>query len=426
MTWWKGLLAALIVAGLVAVTIAGARERPTPPTEVQKGEVKRGPITRTVTGAGKVQAATTVKISSNLSGDLIELDVKEGDKVTKGQVLGRLDRRRYEASTRQAQSAMNAAKSDVATAQVDVDRIGKELARIDALVEKGMASKAEAEKSTSDLLAARARVAALQDRTSQAAAFYEESVNNLSKTVLLSPIDGTVIEMTREVGERVRGSDFNEDVVMTLAALNLMEVKIEVGEHEVVHLKQAQKSEIKVDALEGQTFEGSVVEIAQKALIRNPGTEQETTSFPVTVALAIRPPGVMPGMSAEVKIIADQRDNAVIVPVQAVTVRPEAMLQDNKPESIEGGKQIINAPKGEQFAKVVFVVDDQNKVQVRRVRTGIASDTNVEIIEGLKEGEHIVEGPYRTLAKDLKDGDTIEEGKGKGKGGARGFGPSRG
>ncbi len=424
MTWWKGLIAAVIVVGLVGVTVAGLKERPPPPTEVQKGTVKRGPITRTVTGAGKVQAATTVKISSNLSGDLVELLVKEGDKVTKGQVLGRLDRRRYEANTKQAQSAVNAARSDVATAQVDVDRLQREYTRVAALVEKGMASKAEEEKTSSDLSAAKARVTAFQDRAGQAAAVLDESLNNLSKTVLVSPIDGTVIERTREVGERVRGSDFNEDVVMTLAALASMEVKIEVGEHEVVHLKEGQRSEIKVDALEGQTFDGTVVEIAQKALIRNPGTEQETTSFPVTVALTARPPGVMPGMSAEVKIVADQRDSTIIVPVQAVTVRPEGVLNDTKPESVEGGKQVIATPKGEQFAKVVFVIDDSNKVSVRRVRTGIASDTDIEILEGLKEGEHIVEGPYRTLAKDLKDGDTIEESKGRG--GRGGPGPQRG
>ncbi len=423
MTWWKGLIAAVIVAVLVAITVAGLKERPPPATEVQKGEVKRGPITRTVTGAGKVQAATTVKISSNLSGDLTELLVKEGDLVKKGQVLGRLDRRRYEAGTKQAQSAMNASRSDVATSQVEVDRLTRELQRIEGLVEKGMASKAEAEKGQSDLAAARARVAALTDRTAQAAAVLEESTNNLSKTVLVAPIDGNVIQLTREVGERVRGSDFNEDVVMTLAALASMEVKIEVGEHEVVHLRVGQKAEVKVDALEGQTFEGQVVEIAQTALIRNPGTEQETTSFPVTVALTARPPGVVPGMSAETKIIADQRESTVMVPVQAVTVRPESMLQDNKPDSIEGGKQVAkSAPKGDQFAKVVFVVDDSNKVQMRRVRTGIASDTDIEILEGLKEGEKIVEGPYRTLAKDLKDGDQIEDTKNKN----TGRGPQRG
>lgn len=422
MTWWKGLIAAVIVLGVAGIAIGGLRDKPPPAVEVQVGAAKKSAITRTVTGAGKVQAATTVKISSSLSGDLLELNVKAGEQVTRGQVLGRIDRRRFEAAVKQAQAAVSAAKADMKAAQVGADRASSELARVVALVEKGMASKAEVEKITSERDSGLAQVAALNDRVTQAAARLDEASSDLAKTTLYAPIDGTVIELSREVGERVRGSDFSEDVVMTIAALATMEVKIEVSEHEVVHLKVGQKSEVKVDALEGQTFEGTVVEIAQKALIRNPGSEAETTSFPVTVALTARPPGVLPGMSSEVKIIAESRESALVVPVQAVTVRPEKMLND-LPAAIEGKK--LEAPKStEAFAKVVFVVDADNKAHVRRVRTGISSDTDVEVLEGLKDGERVVEGPYRTLAKELKDGDRIEEtkpgdkkfGKGKGKG----------
>jgi HlyD family secretion protein len=424
MTWWKGLIAALIVAGVGGITWAGLREKPPPATEVQFGKVKKGPITRTVTGAGKVEAATTVKISSNLSGDLIELPLKVGDVVTKGQVLAKLDRRRFEANVRQSAAALAAAKSEIATVQVEIDRLTRELERVQGLVDKGLASKAEAERAASDLAGAKSRQASQSDRATQAAAVLEEAQNNLGKTTLYSPIDGNVIELTREIGERVRGSDFNEDVVMTLAALHTMEVKIEVGEHEVVHLKLGQKADIKIDAFEGQTFEGTVVEIAQKALIRNPGTEQETTSFPVTVALVAKPDRVLPGMSAEVKVTADQRDSALIVPVQAVTVRPERSLADTA-ANIEGNK--LSAPKkGETFAKVVFVVDADKKVHARRVKTGISSDTDIEIIDGLVEGDEIVEGPYRTLAKDLKEGDLVEEQKSGGKGGPGGPGRKRG
>ncbi|HEY1089078.1 MAG TPA: efflux RND transporter periplasmic adaptor subunit, partial [Archangium sp.] len=256
MTWWKAVIALIIVAGVGAITFAGLREKPPPAIEVQFGKVKKGPITRTVTGAGKVEAATTVKISSNLSGDLVELPVKVGDTVTKGQVLAKLDRRRIEANVRQAQAAANAAKTEIATIQVDLDRLTREAARVEGLVQKGLASAAELERANSDIAASKSRLAAQTDRAAQAAAVLEESQNNLAKTTLFSPIDGSVIEVTREVGERVRGSDFNEDVVMTLAALHAMEVKIEVGEHEVVHLKLGQKSDIKIDAFEGQTFEG--------------------------------------------------------------------------------------------------------------------------------------------------------------------------
>ncbi len=422
MTWWKGLIAAVLVLGSGAIAVAGLREKPPPSVEVQVGAAKKAPITRTVTGAGKVQAATTVKISSSLSGDLLELNVKAGEQVTRGQVLGRIDRRRFEAAVKQAQAAVSAAKADSRAAQVNADRLAAEVVRVSGLVDKGLASKAEVEKVVADRDTALAQVAALNDRASQATARLEESGSDLSKTTLYAPIDGTVIELSREVGERVRGSDFSEDVVMTIAALATMEVKIEVGEHEVVHLKVGQKSEVKVDALEGQAFGGTVVEIAQKALIRNPGSEAETTSFPVTVALTARPPGVLPGMSSEVKIIAENRESALVVPVQAVTVRPEKMLKD-VPATIEGKK--LEVPKStESFAKVVFVVDAENKAHVRRVRTGISSDTDVEVLEGLVEGDRVVEGPYRTLAKELKDGDHIEEVKpGEKKGG---FGKGKG
>ncbi len=162
-------------------------------------------------------------------------------------------------------------------------------------------------------------------------------------------------------------------------------------------------------------------EIAQKALIRNPGSEAETTTFPVTVALTARPPGVLPGMSSEVKIVAESRDSALVVPVQAVTVRPEKLLADTS-LPVEG-TSLVAKKSAEAFAKVVFTIDGENKAHVRRVRTGISSDTDVEVLEGLKEGDRVVEGPYRSLAKELKEGDRIEEGqlggksgKGKGKG----------
>jgi HlyD family secretion protein len=417
MKWWKSAIAVGLLLGVAAITVAGLRQRPPPAVEVQFAKAKKGSITRTITGAGKVEAVTTVKISSNLSGDLIQLLVKEGDRVAKGQVLGQIDRKRFEAASKQALAAQSAARADAQVAQVELDRCAHDHARVEALVKKGLASAAELDKVQADKDAALARLASSKERHAQAGAAYEEAQTNLSKTTLVSPIDGNVIEKSREVGERVRGSDFSEDVVMTLAALNAMEVKIEVGEHEVVYLREGQKADISVDALEGQTFEGSVTEIAQKALIKNPGTEQEVTTFPIKVALTSRPPGVMPGMSAEVRIAAEMRNDAIIVPIQAVTVRSDKNLAD-APAPIEGAITGLTAKKRtETLAKVVFVVDGEGKARPRRVRTGIASDTEMEIVDGLQEGDKVVEGPYRTLAKDLKDGDRVEEMKPKGRGG---------
>ncbi|MCE9670387.1 efflux RND transporter periplasmic adaptor subunit [Myxococcus stipitatus] len=406
MKWWKGAIAGALFLGAAAITVGGLKERPPPSQEVQIAKARKGTITRTITGAGKVQAATTVKISSSLSGDLVELAVKDGDPVKKGQVLGRIDKRVYEAAVKQALASQNASRADTQVAEVEVQRTSQELARVEGLTAKGLASAAELDVARAAKNTAEARLASARQLLARNIAVVESAQTDLSKTTLLSPIDGNVIELSREVGERVRGSELAEDVVMTIAALNAMEVKFEVGEHEVVHLKTGQPAEVSLDALEGQTFQGSVVEIAQKALIKNAGTEAEVTSFPITVALEMRPPGVLPGMSAEARISAETRNDVVLVPIQAVTVRSERMLPDFK-ESVEGGA--LKAKRTESLAKVVFVVDAGNKAQVRRVQTGIASDTELEILSGINEGDRVVEGPYRTLSKELNDGDIVRE-----------------
>ncbi len=420
MTWWKGLIAGVLVLAVAGITVAGLRDRPPPATEVQVAKVRKGTISRVIIGAGKVEASTTVKISSNLSGDLVERPVELGDKVKKGQVLGRIDPRPFTAAVKQAQAAVSAARADTANAQVEVDRNKLELDRVQGLAKRGMASGAEVDKAKSDYNGALARVAATQQRYQGQVAALENAQTNLSRTTLGSPIEGTVIELSREIGERVRGSDFSEDTVMTVAALNSMEVKIEVGEHEVVHLRNGQHAELSVDALEGQSFEGQVVEIAQKATIKNPGTESEVTTFPVKVALDSRPPGVLPGMSSEVRITAETHENAVIVPIQAVTVRPDKSLPDSQPPG-EAGTSLAAKKRTETLAKIVFVVDGDKKARARRVRTGIASDTDLEVLDGLKEGERVVEGPFRTVSKELKEGDPLKENAPKG--GPRGTEP---
>ncbi|MDQ3266911.1 MAG: efflux RND transporter periplasmic adaptor subunit [Myxococcota bacterium] len=418
MKWWKAVIALVLFAAVTGITVKGVSNRPAPAKEVQIGKVRKGSITRTVSGTGKVQAATTVKISSNLSGDLTELLVRNGDRVVRGQVLGRIDKRRFEAASKQALAGQSAARAEMQVQQVEVDRAGNEYARVEVLVGKGLASGAELEQVRAARDSALARLASSRERLAQAAAQNDEASNSLRQTTLVSPIEGTVIEVTREVGERVRGSDFSEDVVMTIASLAAMEVVIEVGEHEVVHLKEGQQTEVEVDALEGQTFEGTVVEIAQKANIKNPGTDQEVTNFPVTVALTVRPPGVLPGMSSEVRINAETHTDTLIVPIQAVTVRAEKTLPDFKPE-VEGGMVLTAKRRAETLAKVVFVVDADNKAKIRRVKTGISSDTDFEILDGLQDGDQVVEGPYRTLAKELKDGDDVQAQGGPGGPGAK-------
>lgn len=408
MTWWKGILLALTLLLVVGITVAGLRDRPLPATEVQLARAHKGTISRTVVGAGKVQATTTVKISSSLSGDLVELDVKNGDHITKGQVLGRLDPRRFQAAAKQMEASALAARADTQVADVELRRVTSEHQRVQGLAQRGLASAAEVEKSRSEQESSLARQSAARERLAQAVAGYDQAKTDLAHTVLVAPMDGNVIERDREVGERVRGSEFSEDTVMVVAALATMEVQFDVGEHDIVFLKKGQEAAITVDALEGQTFKGTVVELAQRATIKNPGTEQEVTTFPVKVAILARPPGVLPGMSAEVRVIADTHKDVVTVPIQAVTIRPERLLSAGK-GAIEGGGLSASPPHGETLAKVVFVVDDENHAHMRRVQPGISSDTELEVTDGLKDGDRVVEGPFRTVSKELKDGAPVHE-----------------
>jgi multidrug efflux pump subunit AcrA (membrane-fusion protein) len=164
MTWWKGLIAGVLLLAVAGITVAGLRDRPPPATEVQVAKVRKGTISRVIIGAGKVEASTTVKISSNLSGDLVERPVELGDKVKKGQVLGRIDPRPFTAAAKQAQASMSAARADTANAQVDVDRTKLELERVEGLAKRGMSSGAELDKAKSDYNGAQARLSAAYQR----------------------------------------------------------------------------------------------------------------------------------------------------------------------------------------------------------------------------------------------------------------------
>jgi HlyD family secretion protein len=399
----------VILAAVGGMGWKGLGNRAAPPVEVELTKVHRGALVRTVSGTGKVQSATTVKISSNLSGILIDRPIRMGDRVTKDQVLAHIDRRIYEAAAKQARAGVSAAIAEAQVATVDVNHTAAELARQETLATKNMASAAEVEQARATHDGALARLASARERVQQSEAQAEQTDKNLSNATLRSPIEGSVIETSREVGERVRGSDLSEDVVMTLASLSAMEVRIEVSEHDVVHLKMGQKASVEIDSLEGQAFDGVVTEIAQNAVVKNPGTEAELITFPVKVALDQRPQGALPGMSAEVHITAERREDALFVPIQAVTVRAEKAMPDHltKVEHLA-----LEAARGkEPLAKVVFVVDAQHKARVRRVRTGISSNTDFEILEGLQDGDEVVTGPYRIVAKDLKDGDEVGQPK---------------
>src|SRR5204863_4642875 len=305
----------------------------------------------------------------------------------------------------------------------------RDLGRTKKLVDERLASQSELDKLVTQLKMDEGRLAAQKELVAQNVGQLETALYNLSRATLTAPIDGTVLELSHKVGERIRGSDFSEDVVMLMGGLADMEVKAEVGEHEVVAIHVGDDTAVEIDAIPNKQVKGHVVAVGKNAQIKNPGTDAEVTTFFVRVGLDVPPESALPGMSSAVSISTATHDNVVMVPIQAVTSR-EAKKKEQKAAPREGEIKVADsttasAPAGTNGAtgndppvkaatgkpkpvKVVFVVDKDGVAQMREVQTGIASRTDVEILTGVAEGDTVVDGPYRTLARELQEGQKVK------------------
>jgi HlyD family secretion protein len=264
------------------------------------------------------------------------------------------------------------------------------------------------ENAGTELLAGKARLQASVAKLAQAEAALREARNAFGMTTLTAPIDGVVTKREKQVGERVRGSDFSEDVILVISTLSRMEMKMEVGEQEVVYLKEGDTAEVEVDALPDRKLPAKVVEVARNANVKNAGTEGEVTTFFVRLALSEASASALPGMSAQASVFTDTRADAIVVPIQAVTVRPAKELKGGPAESPELALKSGSRAKRDPMQKVVFVMEG-GVAKLRKVETGLASDTELEIVSGVAAGERVIEGPYRVLAKELAEGKPVTE-----------------
>jgi HlyD family secretion protein len=429
MTKGRWILAGIVVAVVGFATVQGLRPKAPPPAEVTTSVAKKGTVTRVVTAAGHLQARETVKVSSNVTGDLLSLSVKEGDHVVRGQVLGQIDKRLYETQVTQYRGTVASARAQIAQIEVAIEQDKRDLGRVKRLVDERLASMSDLDKATTQLKVDEGRLASQKELVAQSIGQLDTALYNLSRATLTAPIDGTVLELSHKVGERIRGSDFSEDVVLLMGGLADMEVKAEVGEHEVVAVHVGDEAAVDIDAIPDKQFKGHVVAVGKNAQIKNPGTDAEVTTFFVRVGLDVPPEGALPGMSSAVSISTATHDNVVMIPIQAVTSR-EAKKREQKAAPREGELVVADAKAAPANAaggkddpptkaatgkpkpvKVVFVVDKDGVVQMREVQTGIASRTDVEILTGVNEGDTVVDGPYRTLARELQEGQKVKQQK---------------
>lgn len=405
----------VVIAVFVVINLNKKGEK----IKVQTEKVTKGKITETVSGSAKIQPEVQVKISAKVSGQIMELAVKEGDLVKKGQFLCQLDQEGYQASVEQNQS-------NLAFAQAGFSKSKSEYDRYKSLFSDNLASESELELAKSSYEQAKATV-------EQADAYLRQARDNLAKTTIKAPMDGIVSQLNKKLGEMAMGSQFTLDVIMVVADLAKMQAETEIDENDVIHVTLGDTSKISIDAFPDTTFNGVVTEIAHTGSTLGMGTQEEVTNFLVKVAMIEKPERLRPGMSSTVDIVTESLTDIIKVPIQCVTIRKpieeessdenrdkkEEKSDDTDNESLadstaEEDKEEEGADEEEQKpAKVVFVVKDGVVKQVE-VETGISSDTEWEIKSGLEEDTEIVSGPYRVLSKQLKDGDEVEvEKKGK-------------
>lgn len=386
---------------------------------VEKAELRD--IVETVSASGKIQPELEVKISPDVSGEIIGLYVKEGDKVSKGQLLVKIRPDIYESFLDRATAALNNSKANLANSEARFLQADQAYQRNLKLHKDKVISDADFEQIKSNYMVSKAEVEAARFNIKSAEASVKEAKDNLVKTTIFSPVDGTVSKLNVELGERVVGtSQMSGTEMMRIANLSNMEVNVDVNENDINRLSIGDTANIEVDAFIDTKFKGVITEVANSASVVGSSADQ-VTNFSVKIRILAEsyahlmkdksmPSPFRPGLSATVDIQTDKKSRILTIPIQAVTVRDdttslgtskkiiEASNEENKSSSANNSKVKKLA---EEF-EYVFIVENA-KAKMIRVKTGIQDDQYIEILEGIKEGQEIVTAPYLAITKLLKN-----------------------
>ena len=453
-----------ILLGLVIILIIGAvvkNKNTKKGTEVEIEAVKKRTIKETVSASGKVFPEKEVKISSDVSGEVVELFVEEGDSVTMGQLLARIDPDAYQSAVERGRASVDNAKANFANMSAQTERTKSQLIQAEAerdriqaqientkaihkrnvkLLEDGVISDADFENSLSNLKALEANFrsseAAIKSakasleaaKQSAAAASFtvksqeaslKELQTNLRRTTIYAPVSGIISMLNVEQGERVVGTaQMTGTEIMRIANLDIMEVQVDVSETDVLRVSQNDLTTIEVDAYLDRKFNGRVTEIANSASGAAAAslTTDQVTNFVVKIRIdpssyadlihPNKPYPFRPGMSASVDINTETRDNVLSVPIQAVTTREEEQEDDENEEKVN--KKV----EDEELLEVVFLAEN-DKAKMVEVATGIQDDDYIEVVSGLSEGQQIISGPFSAVSRKLEDDKAIYEKKEK-------------
>lgn len=399
-----GILFLLLAAVVTVVILSGDKEKI---VSVLTEKAQKRTITQTVSATGKINPVEQVVLRPEVNGEIVELPVEEGDFVKKGQLLLRIKPDIYIAQKKRAQANLLAAKATLKVRKATLDQMKAEYERVKELYAKGLVSESELERAKASYLQSEGTYEAQKATVMQVNESLREALENLAKTEILAPFDGTISELNVELSERVLGSSFSQGTqLMTVADLSTMEATVEVDENDVVLVSVGDTAKIEIDAFNDRKFMGKVTQIGNSAKTTGLGTQDEVVNFEVKIRLLELDPNIRPGMSCDTEIETETKTDVVSVPIQSVTARMPKMKKGKEGKDKKNENYRVKRTKNGKRMKpieVVFVVED-GKAKMVPVKTGISDDSYIEIIEGLEEGAEVVSGPYRAISKELEDG----------------------
>ena len=379
--------------------------------EVQTANVERGKVVQIVTASGRIQPKTQVKISADVAAKITRLEVREGDWVEKGQFLVELDRERFLASVERAAANMRSTESNAELARENMLKTQKDFERTKELFARKLESQAMLDQNSAAYQVEKARYQSALDQVAQSKASLKQTRDDLSKTTIYAPMAGTISELNKEIGEIALGSQFQEDVIMVISNLSAMEALVNVDENDIVAVAVDDTATIEIDAIPDRTFQGIVTEIASSAKITGSGSADQKTEFEVKISILNPGDKLRPGMTASSDIVTDTKEDVINIPIQCVAVKTPEQLELKAGE--DGDAIAATLPDEEKYAtdrdgfvEVVFVIND-GVVNAKQVKTGIQSETHIEILDGIAEKAEIVTGSYRAISKDLKNGSAV-------------------
>src|SRR6266487_383050 len=410
----------LIVLCIVASIIWSKREKPIP---ITTDKAVRKTILQTVSATGKVQPELEVKISPEVAGEIIELPVEDGKEVKKGGLLVRVRPDSYKALVEQQEAAISAAKATNLQQKATKMKTEQDFKRAEDLFNKKLISAQEDNAAQAAYDVAKNTYESSLHEIERAEAGSSQARDQLSKTTIYSPIDGTVTVLNSKQGERlVATGQFAGTEVMRVADLSHMEARVDVNENDVVNVKLGDKAEVKIDAYGDRKFHGAIYQIANTGKTTGAGTQEEVTNFEVKTRIEDTDITLKPALSCTAEIHTNEVKDVVAVPMQAVTIRtgdsnlsPEEIEKkkqkvaqrdkgDNNAEFVsERAEKAAQKEEREKVSKVVFL-KKANKAQLAKVTTGISDDTYTEIKSGIQPGDEVISGSYSAISRKLKDG----------------------